>query len=91
METNHPVLMDGTYVYPDLAWPADMIALEHNGHPHWGNGRVCKDENYRIQRLRDHGWQVRVVVLDGPGGSQAQRQRLLRRIHLGGVEHAGKE
>lgn len=64
METNHPVMMDGKYVYPDLAWPAEMVALEYNGRPHWENGKAYGDENYRVQRLRDHGWQVRVVVLD---------------------------
>lgn len=64
METNHPVLMDGKYVYPDLAWPVEMVALEYNGRPHWEDGRAYGDENYRIQRLRDHGWQVRVVLDD---------------------------
>ncbi len=81
METNHPVLMDGKYVYPDLAWPAEMVALEYNGRPHWEDGRVYGDENYRIQRLRDHGWQVRVVVLDDLRDPKRRRELLQWLFH----------
>ncbi|WP_431813414.1 hypothetical protein [Kocuria sp. cx-455] len=76
METNHPVMMDGKYVYPDLAWPAEMVALEYNGRPHWENGKAYGDENYRIQRLRDHGWQVRVVVLNDLRDPKRRRELL---------------
>ena len=81
METNHPVLMDGKYVYPDLAWPVEMVALEYNGRPHWEDGRAYGDENYRIQRLRDHGWRVRVVVLDDLRDPKRRRELLQWLFH----------
>lgn len=81
METNHPVMMDGRCVYPDLAWPAAMVALEYNGRPHWENGKAYGDENYRIQRLRDHGWQVRVVVLDDLRDPKRRRELLQWLFH----------
>lgn len=81
METNHPVMMDGKFVYPDLAWPEDMVALEYNGRPHWEDGKAYGDENYRIQRLRDHGWQVRVVVIDDLRDPKRRRELLQWLFH----------
>lgn len=78
---NHPVLVDGKYVYPDLAWPAEMVALEYNGRPHWENGTVYGDESYRIQRLRDHGWKVRVVVRDDLRDPKRRRELLQWLFH----------
>lgn len=81
MESNFPVMMGGKYVYPDLAWPEDMVALEYNGRPHWEDGKAYGDENYRIQRLRDHGWQVRVVVIDDLRDPKRRRELLQWLFH----------
>lgn len=88
VESNFPVMMDGKYVYPDLAWPAERVALEYNGRPHWEDGKTYGDENYRLQRLRDHGWQVRVVVINDLRDPKRRRELLQWLFHHMDSAHA---
>lgn len=82
-EPNHPVTVHGRVFYLDLAWPGAKVALEYNGEVHYLNRAQYEDENYRLQLLRDSGWDVRVLVwsdLKDPGRREAWLEFLAERL-----------
>lgn len=60
--TNYHVTPQGRHFYIDLAWPDSMTAIEYNGEVHYKKRSHYEDENYRIQLIRDSGWDVQVLV-----------------------------
>ena len=60
--TNYHVIPRGRHFYIDLAWPDSMTAIEYNGEVHYTKRSHYEDENYRIQLLRESGWDVHVLV-----------------------------
>lgn len=62
---NHPVIApDGQRYHLDTAWPDHRAAVEYNGRVHYENRQIYGDEQRRLQRLADLGWQVRVLVVE---------------------------
>lgn len=59
---NPLVFLDGAERFPDVAWPEKRTALKYNGTGHALDIRSYRDENYRLERFRDAGWNVRVLV-----------------------------
>lgn len=61
---NHPVLVVENRWFLDLAWPEVRVALEYSGDVHAVDPATYRSETYRSNLLRDHGWEVRNLVLD---------------------------
>lgn len=60
--TNYHVTPRGRHFYIDLAWPDSMTAIEYNGEVHYTKRSQYENENYRLQLIRDSGWDVQVLV-----------------------------
>lgn len=60
--TNYHVAPRGRHFYIDLAWPESMTAIEYNGEVHYKKRSQYENENYRLQLIREAGWDVQVLV-----------------------------
>lgn len=75
---NHAIRIEGRTYFLDLAWPEAKVAVEYNGGVHYENRFQYEDENYRLQRIRDHGWGIHVLVWKDLRDPQRRRMWLER-------------